>query len=209
MQEACKLRFRITPIILISLISYIGLVEAWSQNDTLMTNDLTPGVALGLGLGFYIVTRDRRALWLFVGLSLTQFLNMAPVLALVDRLLVDAFARAAAGTLDRDYKTQIQELAQSRVRASPRYRVVSESGPDHEKTFEVELEIKGEALGRGAGRSKKDAEQAAARVALEALGARIVAGGFAGEGRRIAGRLMRKDPSLTVSVVEIRWAIDL
>ena len=51
MQEACKLRFRITPIILISLISYIGLVEAWSQNDTLMTNDLTPGVALGLGLG--------------------------------------------------------------------------------------------------------------------------------------------------------------
>jgi ribonuclease III len=101
--------------------------------------------------------------------------GMAPVLALVDRLLVDAFARAAAGTLDRDYKTQIQEWAQSRLRAGPRYRVVAEHGPDHDKTFDVELEIRGEVLGRGAGRSKKDAEQAAARRALEELAARAAA----------------------------------
>ena len=53
----------------------------------------------------------------------------------------------------------------------PRYRVVAELGPDHAKTFEVEVELRGEVLGRGSGRSKKDAEQAAARVALEALAA--------------------------------------
>jgi ribonuclease-3 len=95
--------------------------------------------------------------------------GLDPVLALIDRFLGDAFARAAAGTLDRDYKTQLQELAQSRMRASPRYRVVAEHGPDHSKTFEVELEIGGESVGRGSGRSKKDAEQAAAKLALDVL----------------------------------------
>jgi ribonuclease-3 len=95
------------------------------------------------------------------------------VLALVDRFLGEAFARAADGTLDRDFKTQLQELAQSRLRATPRYRVVAELGPDHAKVFEVELDLRGEALGRAQGRSKKDAEQAAARLALEALTSRM------------------------------------
>jgi ribonuclease-3 len=98
--------------------------------------------------------------------------GLGPVLTLVDRFLGEAFARAAAGTLDRDYKTQLQELAQSRMRATPRYRVVAEHGPDHSKVFDVELEVRGEVVGRGAGRSKKDAEQAAAKRGLEVLGAR-------------------------------------
>jgi ribonuclease-3 len=95
--------------------------------------------------------------------------GLAPVLCLIDRFLGDAFARAAAGTLDRDFKTQLQELSQSRLRATPRYRVVAEQGPDHSKTFQVETELRGEVVGRGAGRSKKDAEQAAAKIALELL----------------------------------------
>jgi ribonuclease-3 len=99
--------------------------------------------------------------------------GLEPVLCLLDRFLGDAFARAAAGTLDRDYKTQLQELAQSRLRASPRYRVIAEHGPDHSKVFEVELEIKGEVIGRGEGRSKKDAEQAAAKLALETMNGRL------------------------------------
>jgi ribonuclease-3 len=99
--------------------------------------------------------------------------GLAPVLAIVDRFLGEAFARAAAGTLDRDFKTQLQELAQSRLRATPRYRVVAEHGPDHSKTFEVETDLRGEVIGRGAGRSKKDAEQAAAKLALDALGRRF------------------------------------
>jgi ribonuclease-3 len=95
--------------------------------------------------------------------------GFAPVLAIVDRFLGDAFARAASGTLDRDYKTQLQEIAQSRLRATPRYRVIGEHGPDHSKTFEVETDLRGEVVGRGIGRSKKDAEQAAAKLALDAL----------------------------------------
>jgi ribonuclease III len=95
------------------------------------------------------------------------------VLGLVDRFLGEAFARATAGTLDRDFKTQLQELAQSRLRATPRYRVIAEHGPDHLKTFEVETDLRGEVVGRGAGRSKKDAEQAAAKLALDALGRKI------------------------------------
>lgn len=91
------------------------------------------------------------------------------VLSVVDRFLGEAFERASRGTLDRDYKTQLQELAQSRVRAAPRYRVVAEHGPDHSKIFEVETDLLGEVVGRGTGRSKKDAEQAAAKLALEAL----------------------------------------
>jgi ribonuclease-3 len=99
--------------------------------------------------------------------------GLGPVLTLIDRFLGEAFARAAAGTLDRDFKTQLQEVAQSRLRATPRYRVVAEHGPDHSKLFEVETELRGEVLGRGAGRSKKDAEQAAAKLALDALGRRL------------------------------------
>jgi ribonuclease III len=99
--------------------------------------------------------------------------GLLPVLAIVDRFMGEAFARAAAGTLDRDYKTQLQELAQSRLRATPRYRVVAEHGPDHSKTFEVETDLRGEVLGRGTGRSKKDAEQGAAKLALDLLGRRF------------------------------------
>jgi ribonuclease-3 len=110
----------------------------------------------------------------FVGGGLT------PVLEIVDRFLGEAFARASAGTLDRDYKTQLQELAQSRLRATPRYRVVAERGPDHSKTFEVETDLRGEVVGRGTGRSKKDAEQSAAKLALDALARRFAAGAAEG-----------------------------
>jgi ribonuclease-3 len=53
--------------------------------------------------------------------------------------------------------------------APPAYRVVSESGPDHEKYFVTEITVGGEVLGTGAGRSKKQAEQQAARKALHEL----------------------------------------
>ncbi|MBI5066600.1 MAG: ribonuclease III [Deltaproteobacteria bacterium] len=95
--------------------------------------------------------------------------GIEPVLRFLATALAESFASASAGTLDRDYKTQLQEAAQSRLRATPRYRVVAQTGPDHEKVFEVELELRGEVLGRGSGRSKKDAEQVAARQGLEAL----------------------------------------
>ena len=97
--------------------------------------------------------------------------GLPAVLTLVDQHLGEVFERASAGTLDRDYKTQLQELAQSRFRLAPRYQVVAELGPDHAKRFEVEVELRGAVVGRATGRSKKDAEQAAARLAIEALAA--------------------------------------
>jgi ribonuclease-3 len=95
--------------------------------------------------------------------------GMPAALDVIDRIFSDAFAQIAPGSFGRDHKTALQELAQSRHRASPKYRVISELGPDHSKTFVVEVELSGQVFGQGEGRSKKDAEQAAARVALAAL----------------------------------------
>jgi len=69
-----------------------------------------------------------------------------------------------------DYKTRLQELCQKRYDTLPRYVTVRESGPDHRKVFEVELAIRGELAGVGQGFSKKQAEQMAAKQALEQIG---------------------------------------
>jgi ribonuclease-3 len=67
----------------------------------------------------------------------------------------------------RNYKSQLQERVQSLYKSPPRYRVFSTSGPDHSKDFIVEVLVQGDVAGKGSGRSKKDAEQDAARQALE------------------------------------------
>ena len=66
-----------------------------------------------------------------------------------------------------DYKTQVQEWCQRRFDSLPVYAVVRESGPDHDKVFEVEVSVNGKVVGQGTGRSKKEAEQLAAKQALE------------------------------------------
>jgi ribonuclease-3 len=68
-----------------------------------------------------------------------------------------------------DYKTRFQEYCQQRFGQLPVYRVVRESGPDHRKVFQVELTINGQPCGDGSGKSKKEAEQQAARKALDGL----------------------------------------
>ncbi len=70
----------------------------------------------------------------------------------------------------KNYKSVVQEHAQKKLGARPRYRVVSATGPEHERKFFVELKIDGRALGRGEGKNKKEAEQMAARNALSKLG---------------------------------------
>jgi ribonuclease III len=69
---------------------------------------------------------------------------------------------------DLDYKTLLQERIQELHRKPPSYHVVAESGPDHDRTFTAEVRLAGQMLGRGMGKSKKQAEQAAARQALAA-----------------------------------------
>lgn len=73
---------------------------------------------------------------------------------------------------DVDYKTELQEICQREFDVLPAYRVLGESGPDHQKLFEVMLTIKEEVFGVGRGRSKKEAEQQAAKQALEQLSRR-------------------------------------
>lgn len=65
-----------------------------------------------------------------------------------------------------DYKTELQERCQKQFDTLPHYAIVRESGPDHQKTFEVQLMIRGNLRGTGVGRSKKEAEQMAAKQAL-------------------------------------------
>jgi len=68
-----------------------------------------------------------------------------------------------------DFKTDLQELCQREFEMLPHYRTIRETGPDHEKQFEVEILIRGERYGVGVGKSKKEAEQMAAKHALEKL----------------------------------------
>ncbi|MFH1783917.1 MAG: ribonuclease III [bacterium] len=68
-----------------------------------------------------------------------------------------------------DFKTVLQEIIQQKYKQVPEYKTTAEHGPDHNKLFEVQVGIKKEMLGRGKGKNKKEAEQAAAKEALKKL----------------------------------------
>jgi len=70
----------------------------------------------------------------------------------------------------KDYKTMLQEVTQKNPGETLEYVLVSESGPDHDKHFEVEVHLNSNVIGRGSGPSKKKAEQDAAREALALMG---------------------------------------
>ena len=92
----------------------------------------------------------------------------APAAELVMRLLGEAVVEAAAGPGGHDFKTRLQELAAHEFDDLPRYEVVGE-GPDHAKQFSATVFVRGESCGSGQGRSKKQAEQGAARAAWHRL----------------------------------------
>lgn len=87
---------------------------------------------------------------------------------LIEDHFSDLLNSIAAPTANNDYKSQLQELAQLTHKAIPVYRVVQESGPDHNKTFNVQLSVC-DIRADGTGKSKKMAEQDAARKALDIL----------------------------------------
>lgn len=68
-----------------------------------------------------------------------------------------------------DYKSKLQEIAQANWRKTPDYKVARETGNEHERRFTVSVLLDNEVLGEGSGRSKKDAEQSAAKDALEVI----------------------------------------
>jgi ribonuclease III len=87
---------------------------------------------------------------------------------LIERVFWPRMEAYVRGEGDRDHKTALQELAAQDVGTVPQYRVV-ESGPDHAKQFTATVVLAGEPYGRGQGRSKKEAEQKAAREAYQRL----------------------------------------
>lgn len=94
--------------------------------------------------------------------------GMATASTFVLEHFADRIVYSSDGPGGDDYKTVLQELVVQFFDDLPIY-VVSADGPDHEKYFEAVVEVGGEVRGRGTGRSKKQAEQAAARQACEAL----------------------------------------
>ena len=78
--------------------------------------------------------------------------------------------RARQGRMFKDYKTTLQEIVQKNLQETLEYRLAGTSGPDHDKTFDMELLLNSNVFASGQGRSKKEAEQMAAKQALALMG---------------------------------------
>ena len=89
--------------------------------------------------------------------------------AFIERQILSALDGAGPVMRVEDCKTELQELVQKKSGQSLSYELLGESGPDHDKTFTSQVSLNGRPIGSGSGRTKKEAEQAAARAALEAL----------------------------------------
>ena len=88
---------------------------------------------------------------------------------LIHRVLLDKEREEQVEERRRDYKTELQELVQRKSGSTLSYEMIGATGPDHAKIFEAAVLLNGEPLSAGTGRSKKEAEQTAARAALEKL----------------------------------------
>ena len=90
-------------------------------------------------------------------------------LRIITRLFGPVLNMTGFGTSIEDFKTLLQEYSQDAFQLTPEYRLERETGPDHSKTFYVAVYLKGNLMGKGRGKSKKDAEQNAAKEALACL----------------------------------------
>lgn len=106
--------------------------------------------------------------------------GLAAAAAFLRRELKAAIDAGSAQALASDHKSALQERLQSLGRPLPEYRVAAESGPEHQKTFTVEVLVGGVVVGTASGRAKKEAEQEAARIALLTVGLEAGNGGALG-----------------------------
>jgi ribonuclease-3 len=95
--------------------------------------------------------------------------GLEAVAAFVEPLVSPAAKETLASNADQDAKSRLQEWSQAELGVTPRYRIASEQGPDHAKTFVADVLLHRKVAGRGSGRSKQAAEQAAAQDAWEKL----------------------------------------
>ncbi len=101
------------------------------------------------------------AIYLEGGLQVAQEISL--------KLLEREYPKIDLESIFRDFKTTLQELTQANMGVTPEYIVVGSSGPDHQKEFEVMVQVNGNELSRAKGKSKKEAQQESARLALEKL----------------------------------------
>ncbi len=178
--------------------------ELTLMRSVLVSRDTLAGIAAGLGLGEHLYLgkgesasggRERKsnlanaleavlaAVYLDGGFDAARGVTTA--------LFADALARIDATRDSLNYKNMLQQYGQERGQGSPDYVLTASRGPQHRKTFEVEVRLGGAPLGRGAGANKKEAEQEAARAALAAVGERAPGGAGRGPGEDTDGRVHR------------------
>ena len=88
---------------------------------------------------------------------------------IIQRLFLPLVGRIDSGGVPNDYKSQLQEYTQEAHKTRPEYVLMEESGPAHDRTFKVALHLNGEMVAKGEGKSKKEAEQKAAKEAFTCL----------------------------------------
>lgn len=88
----------------------------------------------------------------------------------IEKHILSRISEIIQGETFRNYKGELLEHLQAQGRRLPRYQVLEEKGPDHDKKFSIAVFVRGKEWGRGSGTTKKEAEQSAARMALEKLG---------------------------------------
>lgn len=134
--------------------------------------DINIGAALRLGRGEEETggrTRDAMLCAAFEALVGAQYLDsgVPAVERFISPILQNAVGYILSGRMDRDPKSMLQEWAQAQGFSAPDYHVVTESGPDHDKSFDVKVFIGDEEHGSGHGHSKQSAGKAAAIAALK------------------------------------------
>jgi len=91
------------------------------------------------------------------------------VRSLVVKILEKAYPKIDLDTIFKDYKTTLQEFTQANQGITPEYIMERSFGPDHQKEFEISVNIHGKQISKALGKSKKEAQQNAAKIALEIL----------------------------------------
>jgi ribonuclease-3 len=127
---------------------------------------MSPSAAQSLDKGHETITADTfeaviAAIYLDGGFDAAR--------SFVERQVLGAMKRGSVITNDENYKSLLLEYAQSHGLGIPRYMIVREEGPDHDRTFTVDVLLSNIRRGSGSGKNKKEAEQAAASQALENL----------------------------------------
>ena len=85
------------------------------------------------------------------------------------RLIEESYDTIDLNSLSKDFKTTLQELTQAEFGETPTYKLIRAFGPDHKKEFEIGIELQHKMISKAIGRSKKEAQQKAAEIALEKL----------------------------------------